>query len=501
MSKKKLITITLLVIVGISVFSVILVPKFMFRDDWDFWVEKQTDFSIEQKLTAAKRSNRVIPDEYIAKIRKKMRDELKTDAAGLKEILSEPPPLMKKSFQFEYEQNMPQKYEGPWPQTAESVLAAFAGLENHRDDYEDEVDAKFPPAKWIARLLDRGAIFEHYRDYSSYMNSRRTLIGMENDPEAWQSGGLGITPAKDWETFQDNYIDREIWEVQQYNAAKKADPNVRGGTFMGPNKSVFLPFNGNNVYIDQSDGTFASFGASLTIPEIRDLMFKGTHPEGLEVIYIDKEEGVFLHEEPPLLSWEAILEKAGPPPLGWENNLPEGWDPPPELIEVINNKYKVSDTVSPPLPDDPRIPPEPMSENVPIKDSRQDAWDFTTEEEGFLEWLTEYEMGLESDFDVQLESFLKEEGLIVPPEADFEKEIRNRFKADVITPTILDKAIETLERDGLTDGLRKLQKEDPEVAKVIAELIGARHQQRKSLRDTPLPIPPDPSTSPEPEED
>ena len=86
----------------------------------------------------------------------------------------------------------------------------------------------------------------------------------------------------------------------------------------------------------------------------------------------------------------------------------------------------------------------------------------------------------------------------MPSEADFEKEFRKQFEAEVLTPIRLDKAMETLKRHGLTEGFRRLQNEDPEVAKVIAELLGVRRPQRKSQRYTPPPKPPEP---PKPEED
>lgn len=324
--------ITLFEIMGIFVLSVIKGRMLIFQDDWGIWVERQVDFSIKQKLAKAKRSDIVIPDKDIDEIREKMRTELKADAAGLKEILVEPPPLMERGFRFEYEQNMPKKYEGPWPQTAQSVLEAFEGLENHQHDYDDELDAKYPRDKWIAMLLAKDAIFEHYGDYSRYMGARRGLMGRENNPKAWRSGKFGITPAADWESFKNNYIDREIWEVQQYDEAKKVDPYVSGGTFMGPNDSVFLPFNGNTVYIDQSGIGFKSFGVSLTTQEASDLMFNGLYPEGVEVIYIDDESGTFFNEKPSSLSWETIIERAVPLPPDWEKHL-EGWDPPPGLVD------------------------------------------------------------------------------------------------------------------------------------------------------------------------
>ncbi len=508
MSRQKLVVITLLAIVGISIFSVIIVRKLIFKDSWDVWVEKQVDFSIKQKLATAKRSNIVIPNEDITEIREKMQTELKADAAGLKEILGEPPLVMGKVFQFEYEQNMPKKYEGPWPQTAQSIMEAFDGLENHQHDYDDELDAKYPRAKWIAMLLEKGATFEHYGDYSKYMNARRGLMGRENNPEAWQSGNFGIAPASDWESFKNNYIDRQIWEVQQYNEARRVVPNLSGGTFMGHNDSVFLPFDGNTIYIDQSDSGFMSLGVQLTVREARDLMFKGIHPEGLEVIFIDDESGTFLNEKPSPLRWETIIDKAGPPPPGWEKNLPKGWEPPAKLVEAINDKFSVN---TPKIPADavekanqgdiiPDMVPDELPEDntldrlkptqAEMEKIRQAEEKIRQAEEKFHEMLTKNDAELQAAFETELAKFLTQEGIVVPSEVDFEKEFRRQFEVEVLTPQRFDKAMATLERYGMVEGFRKMQKDDPEVAKMIGELFGMHSSQRKSQRYTP-PKPPE----------
>ena len=480
MKRKSFIVGAFIVIVLIAGFLL----KSVLQDPWETWVNKQTNLVVKYETEGASKEERNL-------FREEARALLEKEAAGLRHILSKPPPL--KRMPFRDEAPPEQYYDGPWPQTPESVMAAFDGDFSIGEPENAEWDLAYPRAEWISRLLERGVIFETLFEYSALMIVRGELLLDKDDPDTWASGDFGVEPAEDWETYQDNYIDRQIWSVQELSTAMKADPNVDGGTFMGPGDSVFLPTTPNRLYVDRTSfDTIFTYGVEISKTEELLLTFAGIEPEGVEVIYIDDEKGIFLDEEPPPLSWEAILEKSGPPPPGWEDNLPEGWDPSPELIEAINNKFKVSDTASPPLSDDPTIPPESVSQNEQIEESPQDTLEFTQEEEEFLEWLTEYETGLESDFDLELERFLTQEGVVVPSDADFKKIMREKFETEVLNPIILNEVMETLERDGLTEGFRRLQNEDPEMAKVIAELLGARRPLRKSQRYTPSPKPPKP---------
>ena len=485
---KKFVIVFLLIVVGV-IASYLL--KSLLQDPWDIWVNKQADLAIKHEM----KGTEGVSKEQLNMYREETRGKLKREAAGLREILSKPPPL--KNTPFSIESDSVKQYEGPWPQTVESIMAAFDEKFTKSHAKGSEIDLSFPRAEWLATLLERGVIFEAYFEYSALMNTRSTLLFRKNRPDKWESGHFGIAPSKDWETFQDNYIDRKIWEVQQISSATKADHNVAGGTFMGPGDKVFLPITENRLYVDKTSiDTIAMYGAEISRTERYALQFLGIEPKGLEVIYIDDENGLFLDDEPPPFSWEAILEKAGPPPPDWEKNLPEGWEPPPGLVEVINKKWGDANTLS--APDTAAQQPHEGNDELLNGNNTQDHLEFTQAEKDFLEMLTKTEDDFDDDFDAELEKFLTQEGLIVPSEADFEKEFRKQFEAEVLTPKSLDKVMETLERHGLTEGFRRLQNEDPEVAKVIAELLGARRPQRKSQRYTPPPKPPEP---PKPEED
>ena len=498
MIKKILAIFVLLAFVCGITFFLIDVRKKKLTDPWDVWIDKQIDYSIkhEKNITKAER------DLY----RNVINEELTENATVLKNILSEPPPVRSMTYQFEIERNQPTKYEGPWPQTAQSVTEFFDGLETHST--YDEIDEKLSRVEWVAMLLEKGFTIDDYGEYSHFLSDRYRLLQSENDPEAWASGKYGVAPAQDWETYIDNFIDRHISVVKEISAANKTDV-ITGWTFIGPNESVLLPFNGNRVYVDLDDNGSGSFlGAKLTDRERYNITFKGIHPEGKEVIYIDDETGVFLDENPSPLSWETILADEVPP-SNWRQEIEKLDSAPSGLIEAAEKLWgdldflsEVSDTGDSPLPKDEQVIPEGDGfppEAMDLNEQEKEFFEMLIQaEEEFFESLTKTDTELEADFDAELEKHLTQEGLIVPSEADFEKEFRKQFEAEVLTPIRLDKAMETLERHGLTEGFRRLQNEDPEIAKVIAKLLGVRRPQRKAQRYTPPPKPPEP---PKPEED
>ena len=149
---------------------------------------------------------------------------------------------------------------------------------------------RYPPTKWIQRILDKGIVFEDANDFHQYMMLLRdSLMHQEDiylsDPEKRIPKSYFGTIYDDWKSFEDAHIDRQIWKYQQTKAAKQADPNVFSVEFLGPDGRTVLPLPEKSVVIKR--------------------VYKGKHPWGWKVVYID-DMGNILTEKPPPISREEL---------------------------------------------------------------------------------------------------------------------------------------------------------------------------------------------------
>lgn len=213
----------------------------------------------------------------------------------------------------------PTKYEGP--QTVDALFKTF----REKVGTNPEVDEKYPQVKWLQMLLEKGITIEHSRDYSRYMSIRWRLVRLENQPEEWVSGKLGIPSTDDWETYKSAYIDRKIWEYQQLKAAMQADPKVLDILFVGPDRKTIIPLYSKTVLVHRDRGSASFSGSMLSDQQRFDLLFKGKHPRGLKIIYVD-EAGNILPEKPDPIS---------PEDLGLPEDVP--W--PPKNQEHLDRIY------------------------------------------------------------------------------------------------------------------------------------------------------------------
>ncbi len=200
--------------------------------------------------------------------------------------------------QHRIERSEPDNHQHP----INTLLAAYEELAA-----DPEVDEKYPQREWLQMLLEKGIVIENYDDYSGYLAARRNLIQLEKQPELWTSDMFGLPPIYDWETFKASFIERKIWEYEQFRAAIQADSEVTGGFFTGPDKRKFLPTKKGRVYVKRKGMGTVFLGERLDEDQQKALLFEGRPPAGYEVIHIDH-KGYPLTEVPPLLTLENVSE-------------------------------------------------------------------------------------------------------------------------------------------------------------------------------------------------
>ena len=211
------------------------------------------------------------------------------------------------------------KYKGPIPQTPESVLEAF---ENVSIKSMQEIDEKSDKTEWLQTIINKGVVIEDLDDYDEYMQLRRYIITYKREylanPEMWLTKMSKMKYTfyyNDWETFEDAYIDMKIWKYQQIKEAKQKDPKVRTVVFVGPDNRTVLPLYKKSVVINLSHGGFGygTQNPNLTPEDVFDIVYKGKHMWGWQVVYLDDMNNI-LPEKPPLMSRE---DHDLPPNVPW----------------------------------------------------------------------------------------------------------------------------------------------------------------------------------------
>ena len=213
------------------------------------------------------------------------------------------------------------KYEGPIPQTLEAILETFADKPTIADyNVGFDVDGKYSVKKWIQMLIDKGIVIEDSYDFEKYRLLRRWLKAEEREyldqPDMWLPKKYFGETHNSWETYEDAYIDRKVWEYKQIKAAKQADPSVHRVEFLGPDGRTVLPLPDKSVIINRGyQGYGITGGGNYRISEQQmwDIVFKGKHTRGWKVVYID-DMGNILSEKPAPISRE---ELELPPDVPW----------------------------------------------------------------------------------------------------------------------------------------------------------------------------------------
>ncbi len=243
----------------------------------------------------------------------------------------------------------PVKYEGPYPQTPESILEAFVDkglINNPNPEQQQKLNEKYP-TEWLEMLLDKGIVIEDADDFSGYMSIRNSLRNSLNfwksKPERWRLYGVQYN---DRETYEDAFIDRRIWEYQQLKAAKRKNRNVGRVDFLGADGKTVIPITNSSKYITVNitkhkgmgvGGSITGGGGSkLSEQQKFDLFYKGKHPWGWKIIYVDEANNV-LPERPEPISREDLGLPADVP---WPPKNREHLD---QIIEDVTRRENLKE--------------------------------------------------------------------------------------------------------------------------------------------------------------
>ena len=207
----------------------------------------------------------------------------------------------------------PVKYEGP--QTPEAILEAFVDIRLPHPSTKpiQMLNDHYPKTEWLQMLLDKGVVIEDADDFRSYLYIRIHLFHEESKPEKWWGGYYGIPRTDDWETYKTAYIDRKIWEHQQLKAAQQKNRNVVRVDFLGADGNTVIPITNSSKYatvtITRHEGMGAGGGITgggrLSEKQRFDIFYKGKHPWGWKIIYVDEANNV-LPEKPDPISREDL---------------------------------------------------------------------------------------------------------------------------------------------------------------------------------------------------
>ena len=385
-------------------------------------------------------------------------------------------------------------------QTVAALMESF-----HEEYGANWMDEKYPPAEWLQLVLNRGGIIQDYGQYTGYLNVRSLLIHDEKYSEMWKNGHyVGIPATDDWETYKLAFVDRHIWVTEQIREADEKFPNNTGVNFSGPGgKNVIVHVPGRvfvkrnvNAYGEIYETTFGD-DATLTDKQKFDITYKRVHPEGYEIVYLDedyntlKEAPLPITREDVVQGWQRYWQTMPLPPdgpvevpasqkvhplleetlrqRGWKGYfVPEGLTP--EWDELMHPDAENNLGVAP-TPEIPLVIPETAEPEAPPAQLREDApsppspADFQAELERFEKLLAKN--GLEAEFEKSLMPQL-------PTEASFEKAFRKQFAPEDYSNERLQRALETLNKHGVQEGLRRLTKSDPDVAKHFKTALNAR---------------------------
>ena len=181
------------------------------------------------------------------------------------------------------------------PYTLEEIHEKWSNWFSGRHHWSAiELDKLRPREELIARLYDYGFPFIRANNYKSALSTRFGIKDYLDRADTIPPHERVALPAEaTWEEIEETFLKRKVLAALAFERAYQADPdNFLGGvyTINDVDQGVLTPFKENTVYVYVSeDKPISQFtGAKLTAAEEAALTMFGVAPEGMQVIYTDK---------------------------------------------------------------------------------------------------------------------------------------------------------------------------------------------------------------------
>ncbi len=207
------------------------------------------------------------------------------------------------------------------------------------------------------------------------------------------------------------------------------------------------------------------WGESLTTKQHFDLMYRGEHPAGWEVIYLDENYNV-LSEKPPHVTREMVREW-DLPPENWA--LPEGVELPEGFEETLRESgWKGTWTQHPDTSEEPL----PLDRATLTREAAESGRASEVEWKDFDRALQEYERLANIDDTELVAEFQKM--LITSLPALLSDESITKTLQKQFGLTRFKNAEKILQEYGAAEGFRRLTEKDAELAKRMENIFGKR---------------------------
>ena len=381
----------------------------------------------------------------------------------------------------------PKHYQGP--QTPKALIAEFDHkyISGYSENFNVSMEEHYPRETFLQRVLDKGAVIKEKLDYDFYLDLRGYLLQKKDTPEEWLSGKYGIPITTNFTEYEDEVLERKIWENRIIQEVSAAYPHESPTVYFPSNHpDKYLPVVGRMTYvqIDEKIGKMRTSGTTLTKEQRDDLMYKGIEPENIEVVFIDDNYNILSEKPKPFDPNKWLVENS-------YDIVPEGLRTPDGNI-VTPERYQ--ELKGMPMSDEIR---KRYDENVGAESSvdpnaarREAAREAAAREVAKVEFERfQDSMRQRKEFETMADKEVSRELA-----KQFSKQFLSKHSLKQGTSKQLENALELMFQHGFEEGFRRVRQDSPSLAdqleRYLAETERPPEPQKRPQRSTP-PKPPE----------